>query len=180
MLLSKYHLHFRRKQLYYRKHWLLSAAKVYMTQIRSDDNFNHFYEEAVKFVNDHKLSAPELPRYKRRPARFESGGDPHVFTSPKEYYHRIYFEACDLINGELEERFSHQHTHSIILIENVLINTAANGNTYQIYLDQLKVTTYKDDVNFDDLSRHLLIIQDIINKVDVTIKKVTLIQTTYM
>ena len=42
-------------------------------------------------------------------------------------------------NGELEERFSHQQTHSIVLVEKVLIN-AANGNAYQTYVDQLKQT----------------------------------------
>ena len=46
----------------------VGAAKAYLTRIRSDDNFNLFYEEAVKFANDHKLSAPELPRFRRRPA----------------------------------------------------------------------------------------------------------------
>ena len=78
----------------------------------------------------------------------------------------MYYEACDMIYGELEERFSNQHTHSIILVEKVLIN-AATGNAY---VDQLKQTAYKDDVNFDDLSRYLLILQDIIKKADPIIK----------
>jgi len=148
----------------------VGAAKAYLFRIRSEDIFNHFYEEAVKFAN---LSAPELPRSRRRPAQLESGADPHVFTSPKAYYH---FEACDVIHGELEEWFSHQHTHSIILEEKILIN-AANGNEYQAYIDQLKQTPYKYDVNTDDLSRHLPILQDIIRKADPKIKKVTSIQT---
>jgi len=63
----------------------------------------------------------------------------------------MYYEACDLICGELKERFNHQHTHSIIL-------NAANGNEYQAYVDQLKQTPYKDDVNTDDLLRHLPIL----------------------
>ena len=46
----------------------VDAAKAYLTRIRSDDNFNLFYEEAAKFANDHKLNAPELPRNRRRPA----------------------------------------------------------------------------------------------------------------
>ena len=154
----------------------VDAAKAYVTRIRSDGNFDLFYKEATKFAHDHKITAPELPRYKRQPARLEDGGDPHIFTSPEAYYRRLYFEACDLIHNELEERFSHQHTHSIILIENLLLN-AANGNTYQTYIDQVKQSPYKDDVNFDDLTRHLLILQDIIKKADPAIKKVTSIQT---
>ena len=96
----------------------------------------------------------------------------------------MYFEPCDLILNELEERFSHQHTHSIILIENLL----ANGNSYQTYIDQMKQSPYKDDVSFeqspykddvsfDALTRHLPILQDIIKKADPAIKKVTSIQT---
>ena len=117
-----------------------------------------------------------MPRYRRRPARLESGGDPHIFTSPEAHYRRLYFEACDLIYNELEERFNRQHTHSIILLESLLLN-AANGNAYQTYIDQVKQTPYKDDVNFDDLARHLLILPDIIKKADPVIKKVTSIQT---
>jgi len=78
----------------------VGAAKAYLSRIRSEDNFNHFYEDALKFADDHSLSAPELPRSRRRPARLESGADPHVFTSPKAYYRKMYFEACDLIHGE--------------------------------------------------------------------------------
>ena len=46
----------------------VDAAKAYITWIRSDDNFNLFYKEATKFADDHEMSAPELPRYRRQPA----------------------------------------------------------------------------------------------------------------
>ena len=62
------------------------------------------------------------------------------------------------------------------MLESLLLN-AANGNAYQTYIDQVKQTPYKDDVNFDDLARHLLILPDIIKKADPVIKKVTSIQT---
>ena len=117
-----------------------------------------------------------MPRYRRRPAQLESGGDPHIFTSPEAHYRQLYFEACDLIYNELEERFSHQHTHSIILLESLLLN-AANGNAYQTYINQVKQTPYKDGVNFDDLARHLLILLDKIKKADPVINKVTSIHT---
>ena len=41
----------------------------------------------------------------------------HVFTTPVSYYRKIFFEACDLLRGELEQRFSSQHITSIIAIE---------------------------------------------------------------
>ena len=65
------------------------------------------------------------------------------------------------------------------MLESLLLN-AANGNAYQTCIDQVKQTPYKDDVNFDDLARHLLILLDIIKKADPVIKKVTSIQTICM
>ena len=62
------------------------------------------------------------------------------------------------------------------MIEKLLLN-AASGNGYQTYIDQMKQSPYKDDVNFDDLARQLPILQDIIKKADSAIKKVTSIQT---
>ena len=48
---------------------------------------------------------------------FENWSDPYVFTTAKAYFRHIYFEACDLLHGELEERFSDKHIPSVIAIE---------------------------------------------------------------
>ena len=62
------------------------------------------------------------------------------------------------------------------MIEKLLLN-ATNGIAYQTYIDQMKQSPYKDDVNFDDLARQLPILQGTIKKADSAIKKVTSIQT---
>ncbi len=39
------------------------------------------------------IGQPELPRYRRRPPRFEDGVEPHEYTSARAYYRHIYFQA---------------------------------------------------------------------------------------
>jgi len=38
----------------------VGAANTYFSRIRSEDNFNHFHEDAVKFVDNRNLNALEL------------------------------------------------------------------------------------------------------------------------
>ena len=105
----------------------VDAAKQFFKKTRSDENF---YDRTVTKAQEHDIGQPELPRYRRCPPRLENGSDPHVFPSAKSYFRQMYFEACDLIYGELEERFSDKHIPSVIAIEKMLI-CAANGLEYE-------------------------------------------------
>lgn len=58
------------------------------------------------------------------------------------FFRQIYFEACDLLYGELHERFSDKHIPSVISIEKILIN-AANGHDYEDTMDELKSLAIK-------------------------------------
>ena len=49
-------------------------------------------------VNEMDVSDSALPRRRNMPKRFKIGEAPLEFHStPKEYYHQIYYEAIDLI-----------------------------------------------------------------------------------
>ena len=45
------------------------------------------------------------------------------------YYLQLYFEACDLLAGALEERFNSQGIPSVLATESALLN-AVNGDVY--------------------------------------------------
>ena len=95
----------------------VDTAKAYYSRIRTDDEFDHFYEGAMKDAEKHAIGKPELPQYRRRPSKLDDGAPPHQFPSAKAYFCHIYFEACELVSTELERRFDHQHIPSIVAIE---------------------------------------------------------------
>ncbi len=109
----------------------VEVAKKFFKRTRSDESFNGFYDKTVTIAQEHSIGQPELPRYRRRPARYEDGSDPHVFSSAKTYFRQMYFEACYLLHGELDERFQDKHMSSVIAIEKALI-CAANGQDLKI------------------------------------------------
>ena len=49
--------------------------------------------------------------------------------TPTVYYPQLYFKACDLLAGALEERFNSQRISTVLAIESALLN-AVNGEVY--------------------------------------------------
>lgn len=154
----------------------VEAAKSFYQRIRSESNFNRLYDESIDLASNHSINQPILPRYRRRPSRYESGSEQHNYEMPKDYHRHQYFEACDLLYAELNDRFQNQLCSPIIAIERTLIK-AANGEEFQSYIEQLMKSYYKDDVKLSDLRRHLLVLPDVVKKQLPQVKKVTSIST---
>ena len=75
--------------------WLLQEAKVYQSIC---------YDGIVNTARDLNVFSSQLPRYRRAPVRIDDGTS-HLFANPRDYYRSLYFEACDLLLRELEDRF---------------------------------------------------------------------------
>ena len=142
----------------------VDAAKAYFKRIRSDLEFNRFYDATVKISENYGIRKPELPRHRRCPVHFDEGSFSHQFPDPRAYFRHTYYEVCDLLSGELENRFSNQRISSVMAIEHTLLK-AANGEDYSCEIALLKESCYKNDIEWSDLSRHLPILQDVIKKV---------------
>ena len=123
---SKFLSHYRKIILLVNALSAVGAAKQYFTRVRSKQSFDPFYDKSVVIAENYDIGRPELPRTRRRPPCFNVGSDLHNFLSPKEYFHQMYFKACDPLCGELEKRFCDQQIPSILAIEKTLLN-AANG-----------------------------------------------------
>ena len=77
-----------------------------INSIRTEESFDLFWLKVNRFIEDHDISKPELPRQRKRPRRYEEGshyGDFH--ESPKEDFKQHYFEAVDLIMNCILNRF---------------------------------------------------------------------------
>lgn len=153
----------------------VDTAKAYFSRLRSDEEFDSFYDATLKIAEQLSINQPVLPRRRRCPSRLDDGAEPHQYSSPKEYHRRMYFEACDLLITELEERFESQNVPTMLSIEQALVK-ASNGDEFDRELSELKESCYKHDIDWCDLNRHLAMLQDIMRK-DISLKKVTSVTT---
>ena len=119
----------------------------------------------MKSAEELGVDKPEFPRYRRAPRRVDCGSNPHQFSSPKEYYRSLYFEACDLLIQELQDKFDQQEILPPVITLETLVTKAANGEPYEDQLYVLKNSCYKNDFNFSVLNRHLSMLVDIMKEV---------------
>lgn len=89
-------------------------------------------------AKDLNIGEPVLPRQRRPPARIDSGSEPHRFSSPLEYYRHLYYEACDLILKELDDRFEQKELLPQVLCLETVLMKAANGEDYDEELQSLE------------------------------------------
>ena len=82
-----------------------NLAKNHYTRLRTEVEFNKFYESCVSFSQG-KSGEPVLPPYRRAPARIDDGAPPHRFECPQDYYRVEYYEACSKVKTQLESRFN--------------------------------------------------------------------------
>ena len=94
----------------------------------------------------------------------------------KEYYRQIYYEACDLLSGELQRRFETKHIPSVVSMEQALMKPA-NKKNFQSEVKEIGQSCFKNDVDLSDLSTQLPLLCDVVKKAAPEMKAVTSIHT---
>ena len=65
-----------------------------LSRMRSDENFDLFWEKVLKMCTDFEVEEPHLPRQHKVPKRYEVGiAEPEFPLSVVEHYRRIYYQA---------------------------------------------------------------------------------------
>ena len=129
----------------------VSLAKSFYKCQRKEEAFNYFCDKTTKSANNLKIGLPSFPRNRRAPRRLDEGSSAHQFTTPKDYFRCHYYQVCDLLLRELEDRFEQSRVlPSVLALENLLI-TAANGKDFKEHLENISKSCYKDDFNFNNL-----------------------------
>ena len=75
----------------------------YLKSIRSEEKFNDFYDK-VLHESKNLTEEPSLPRIRKAPRRLDDRSSGHVYSSPKDRYQHVYFEALDLASEEVNEQ----------------------------------------------------------------------------
>ena len=151
-------------------------AAAFFRRQRSDAAFTALYDKAIQTATELAIGEPQLPRYRRQPARIDSGSSSHRFVSPRDYYRSIYFQVCDLLLQELQDRFD-QHLLSPVLALEALIIKAANGESYDSELQSVQDSCYAGDLDCTTLKRHLPLLVDVVKLHNPRIRKVTSVRT---
>ena len=145
------------------------CAKI--KRMRTDLEFDAFWEKTTKKSQELQLSEPAVPRVRRPPRRIDSGSNPSTFLSPKDYYRKIYFEYLDNILGEVSRRFDQENFHMYIRVEQLLLQAASAG---RILDENLKETCkhFGDDFDHLRLKNQLAILHDLVGLVNPTLQDI--------
>ena len=155
----------------------VNLAKAFYRRQRTDEAFCLFFDDVVHMAEEVNIGEPQLPRYRRVPMRLDEGSQPHRYDSPKNYYRHLYYEACDLLLRELEDRFDqHDVLKPVLSLENVLLKTA-NREEFKEELQAVKLSCYKDDIDLDQFQKQLPLCIDMIQQALPGVKRVTSVRT---
>ena len=95
--------------------------------VRSDQNFNLFYEKVKKFAHDHDVDEPSLPG-KRKPRmtieNYFNTTESDQPETPEDEYRRKYFEAIDLVVSCIKNQFDQDDFEMCALCEQLLVKAA--------------------------------------------------------
>ena len=119
-----------------------------------------------------------LPRNRRQPRRIDEGSELHQHDTPRDLYRKVYFEACDLLIGELTDRFNQAFMQPLAAMERLIVN-AANGEDYTQQMDDVMGSVFGKDFDFPKLQRHVAMLTDVVRQVLPDVKKVTSVRTVY-
>ena len=138
-----------------------------------DERFVVFFR-SVKEECTNRCDPPVLPRQRQLPRRINDGIAQHVFSSVEGYFCKEYFEAIDIVKGDLEKTFKQRNFLIVQKVEKLFIE-CANGRSFTIP-QEIDI----HDIDFSKLNLHLKMLPHAIKSTPLNgihIKEVTKIST---
>ena len=130
------------------------VPRAYVTtleSIRSENEFNLFWNKVKQLAEKHKVDEPHLPRRKNIPNRYIIGkaGGEHP-ENVEEEYRRQYYTALDSVITCIKERFEQKDYEMYATLEQLLIK-AILSESFEEELQKV-IGFYRDGFN-DDILR---------------------------
>ena len=132
--------------------------------LRSEASFTSFWDDSCKQAQELQLEEPSVPRVRRPPLRLDGGSNPTSFSSPSDYYRKVYFEFIDCIHGEIVRRFEQENYHLYMKAERLLLQSASTGEILSEYFDEV-CHHYREDLEPVRLRNQLSVVKDIVSSV---------------
>lgn len=120
--------------------------------------FNQFW----KTCNEEKPSLvdePILPRHRRLPKKLDNPGcsEAHTFSTPEEYFKRVYNEVCDTVLMCVKERFQQSGLNLVSAVEEECVSVMTTGSNKTQKIREL----FCGDLDQNRLLLHLTMLNDI-------------------
>lgn len=147
----------------------INTVKQIIATQRTDEKFQVVWKSAVDLAHTLELDEPKTPKIRRKPIKIDdSSNEPHQFSSPAEFYRKIYFEVIDKVVGSIEQRFTknamtHLSNMEIFLTEQNDISSNASNYVKEFY---------GDDFDIDRLVLHRNMLLDIAKTKNVTLDNI--------
>lgn len=146
---------------------LARATLSTFENMRSDGDFNMFYELVLKKAGSHPMVGdPKVGRKRSKPnysiLQYVDGydkTDPHHPITATDKFRSIYFEAIDYFISALRERFEQPTYHIYATLENFLLSILHCGNTDEGM--KLLMETYSDDINVSHIETEMLVFKQL-------------------
>ncbi len=145
-------------------------AVAFLEKQRSQSAFELFYDRVLKESGD-LTSEPALPRYRRKPQRYDDGSEAYRFEDAKSFHKQQYYEALETIKGEINSRFKQERGMPIAAALEKSLLDAFKGN---FELPDV-IFSYSKDLN---ISRLKVQIQMVIKSVTSLLKTFNLENST--
>ena len=127
------------------------ACVTTLESMRSENEFNLFWNNMKQFAEKCKINEPHLPRRKNIPNRYMIGKAPGEHPeNVEEKYRRKYFAALDSVITCIKEQFEQKDYKMYATLEQLLIK-AILGESIEEELQKV-IGFYHDDFN-DDILR---------------------------
>nr|CAH7751726.1 unnamed protein product [Callosobruchus chinensis] len=144
----------------------INTLKQILSSQRTDEHFQKIWKSTVDLAHILELDEPKTPKIRMRPKRIdESSSEPHQFSSPADYYRKMYFEVLDKAVGCIEERFTRNAMTHLSNIEQFLTKQNDKSSSYVKEF-------YGDDFDVDRLVLHRNMLLDIAQTKHVTLNNV--------
>nr|CAH7742351.1 unnamed protein product [Callosobruchus chinensis] len=144
----------------------INTVKQILSSQRTDEHFQKIWTTTVDLAHILELDEPKTPKIRMRPKRIdESSSEPHQFSSPADYYRKMYFEVLDKAVGCIEERFTRNAMTHLSNIEQFLTKQNDKSSSYVKEF-------YGDDFDVDRLVLHRNMLLDIAQTKHVTLNNV--------
>ena len=89
-------------------------------KLRDDADFMRHWSFIMSDIKKLDIELPTVPRVRKAPKRYESQSSPHKFTTPEEYYRKLYFEVIDTTLAFLRGRFNSETLDFLTKVENFI------------------------------------------------------------
>ena len=95
-----------------------------LKSLRTDQSYELFWLNVNKKAEELEIGKPMLPRWRKRPRRFEEGEDGYHHETVRSYYLQYYNETLDVVINCIQERFDQPGYGMYSSLESLLITAA--------------------------------------------------------